>query len=249
MAFERVRWRRAAAELADLGLTPTALAATAQRAARARAGLDHATAALVRAAGTDAVVSQLGFASFGRSWWLGLPDEFRVRVLATAIAAFGGAREPVPLTALEERVADLARPACRGFTLHGAQVIASATRIAVVREPHGTRGAGQPGSPAPVCALQPGAVCVWDQRFELQLSADAPQEVEVHALGSAGVGAIRRAGGRLPAGVPARALWALPALWRDRDLLAVPALDYWTAGLRAGQAACKPRRMPFEQSG
>ncbi len=248
-AFERIRWRQARAALDDLGLTDGALALTANRAARAAAALDWATANAVHAAGSRYAWSPLGFAVVSRGWLTTLPSEIRIRVLGTLIEALGGQGSPTPLAALEnavEGLCNLQSPMRRGFTLHGAMVRASGDKITVLREPIG----GRRGTPIPqsIAALPitRGQSVRWDRRFDVHLG-EAPEGATIRPLGPDGLAALRAAMTPLPPAVPSRVLWALPCLDFPTLGRAVPHLGIWPGGFDPHMVHFGPIIVPFSK--
>lgn len=209
--FERVKARRALAELAPLGITAEGLARTARHLATARAALRGATAeAAARLARVDA----------GGAVWLdpaglaALPEEIRLRLLAHALCWVSAAEYRPRRDALERLAEGLA--AGRGGTLHGCRAVLRRAGIGILREPR----AAEAAAPA-----APGAL--WDGRWRIE--GRAPAGAEVRALGAAGLAALP---GARRSGLPRDVLRASPALWRGERLLAAPLAD-GTEGLRA----------------
>lgn len=222
-AFERVRVRQDLVRLAGMGLGAAVIGQSALRLARARAALDHASAALLtRAADVHGGV----FASIDRSAWLAEPEEIRLRALLALIAAFGGAGGPARLDQAEDLVARMGEAEFRGETLGGAMVRRRDGHFLVYRET-GRGGLGE-------VALEPGTRAIWDGRFEVSLASDAADALEVGALGAADGKALRADRGR---GMdwPLAALEGVPA-FRDAAgaVIAVPVVGFArSAGARA----------------
>jgi tRNA(Ile)-lysidine synthase len=222
--FERVRLRAASSALESLGLTSAMLSLSARRLRRARSALDRWVSDVLEPAAGMVEVHPCGFFAFDRSRLGALPDEIIARVLTRAIAAAGGAGEPVPLAGVEAILADLPSTSSGAWTLARARLAATPQRLLIEREP---------GRAAlPVLSLAPGEAALWDGRFRVAagLSIDAP--VEVRALGVDGVRGLR-ARMELAVGLPVASLRAVPAFWHDDRLLAVPPLGYW-AGAHLG---------------
>ncbi|MCE1237586.1 MAG: tRNA lysidine(34) synthetase TilS [Hyphomicrobiales bacterium] len=102
--FERARWRRAMPVLAELGLDRERLTATAAAMARASRALERSVDAFVATAVT---VHPAGFASLSASSHAAAEEEIRLRFLARAITALGGADYGPRLSALTSLDADL----------------------------------------------------------------------------------------------------------------------------------------------
>ena len=102
-----MRLRAARAALESLGLTPGMLSLSARRLRQARSALDRWVADVLDPAAGMVEVHPCGFFSIDRSRLRALPDEIIARVLTRAIAAAGGAGEPVPLAGVEAILADL----------------------------------------------------------------------------------------------------------------------------------------------
>lgn len=223
--FARGRLRSAADVLAAEGLTPERLADLAERAALASSALDFYADQL------QAVVVQFypaGYAELALPSLQEAPEETRLRVLGRVLERVGGKAAPLrhaPLRELDQALRH--QPYLAQRTLHGCAIRAVDGLCRVVRELAAT--------PAPT-PLGPGETLVWDGRFRLTLATDAPTGLTVAALGlpehkllDAVAPGLRQT---LPLG-QARA--ALPALWRDDELVAVA--DF-TGG--AGILHCQP---------
>lgn len=225
--FERVRLRRAAAALSELGLTPEKIALSARRLARARSALDDAAAALQAAARLD--LHGGVYASLEAQTFLAAPEEVHLRLLARLIAAFGGQSEPARLVKLESLQDRLAESEFTSTTLGGAMVVRRGGEIIVHREP------GRSGLPE--IELAPGGSAEWDRRFRVTAARELTAPVVVAALGRSGFAKLRRQLERAPR-MPAGAAATLPAFWQKGTLLAVPALAGlpWPADAWSNQA-------------
>jgi hypothetical protein len=72
---------------------------------------------------------------------------------------------------------------------------------------------------------------LWDGRFVIEIADGLEASLDVRALGGAGLAEAKRLG---YAGKGASALLLAPSFWRENDLLAAPAIDFWArAGLEA----------------
>lgn len=166
-SFERVRWRAAMPQLEALGLTIERLAQFGARLARAdRALADFASrayAALVR-------LDPLGTARLDRAALRDQPDAIRLRVLARIIDEAGGAARAPELSQVEALDAALnSGAALAGTTVGGCRILVEADDLVIAREAGRLR-------PETV-TLRPGGRLVWDRRFEISSSADAPSLV------------------------------------------------------------------------
>lgn len=213
--FERVRIRKAAGVLCDLGFANDKLALSARRLARARDAIEYALAGLKERVHLD--LHGGAFASLIHREWSLAPAELRLRLLGRLIASYGGEADPVRLAQLEALDARMLETAFEGATLGGAVVSRHGENVRVWRE----MGRGGPEK----LKLQPGAVAVWDGRFHVRTAAEGGMPVEVRALGLVAFSELRqRAEHRHwpdPA-VPAAAAASLPAFWQGETLLTVP---------------------------
>lgn len=220
--FERVRLRQARDALAAAGLSPTALARSAQRLARARAAIATAVEQAIGEglASGSLTWSPLGFGEVAWPWLVSRPEEVRLRVLSRMIRLAGGQDMAPPLSGLEEITVATSWRLPAGATLAGAQVrLHGAGRVLVCRE-HGR------GQPAPATLL-PGERIVWDGRFEVAAGSGLAAPLTIAALGAEGVAQMRRVGRALPE-VPARVLWTLPAVREGWRLVRVAAEGFDT---------------------
>jgi tRNA(Ile)-lysidine synthase len=205
--FARARIRALAPTLAREGLTAERLAATAGRLRRAAAALDHYTGRLLAAA---ALVDPLGAIRLSIAAFRAEPEEVRLRALARILLAAGGA-EHVPrlenLAALEVALGEA--PVQR--TLAGVVVSPEGEGIRFERE-LGRTGLSD-------MDVSQGFDGVWDGRFRIVVTGTGAS-ARLAALGSLGrtqLSPHMRIGSM-------RALEALPALWSDGVLIAVPTL-------------------------
>jgi tRNA(Ile)-lysidine synthase len=172
--FERARMRACSDALAKLGLTPEALARSAERLRRARAALDHAADAFLAEHGA---MSEAGYCLIARDALIAVPAEIALRVLARAVNAVGGRETPLRLAKLETLLANLVESPKAAHTLGGCRLQPAGERLGVFRE---TRGTG-----LPTLRLAPGERALWDNRFRVELEASASAPVTVGALGEA----------------------------------------------------------------
>jgi tRNA(Ile)-lysidine synthase len=221
--FERARLRAARPHLDALGLTPEMLALSAARLARARRAIEGMVDDLCDAGAVH--VDPRGLVLIDRAPLREVGEEVALRVLERAVAAAGGSGERVPLAKLETVLAGVRAPrtAAPGrWTLARALIAAEPTAVSIEREP------GR--EPLPEIAVSPGTTALWDGRFRVTVAAAFPGPVQVRALGEAGFRDLRR---RVPAaeGAPPRAAAALPSIWHQGRLIAVPPLGHWAPPL------------------
>jgi tRNA(Ile)-lysidine synthase len=167
-AYERVRWRQALPQLAELGLTPERLSHLARRAGEADAAIDSIAA--------DHISCHVHFDSFGsarleRLALAALPRAIATRVLSQCLIAVGGADDIHALGQIEALSDALRMPKTfKRTTLLGTVVAAKSDTIWLAREP------GR--SPLGKLALVPGRSLIWDRRFRIT-SQSARMELTV----------------------------------------------------------------------
>ena len=213
--FERVRIRKALAELDKVGITATRVSESMARLQRAREALDRAATGLGQSAGLE--VNGGAFASFDLQAFLSGPAELRVRVLARLVGAFGGQAEAPRLAKIETLVGRIAGTGWKSSTLGGCVIARHRQEIRVMREP------GRAGLPQ--ITLVPGERAVWDRRFAVWLSSRQEEPVGVRALGLTGYARLASVIGR-NVRFPARAAATLPAFIRAGTVIAVPQLGW-----------------------
>lgn len=233
LAFERVRIRRALAELRRVGVTAAAIGQSAARLSRARAALEDAAQTLFR---THAELRPEGYAEIATQTMQALPLELRIRVLAQMLDAVNGGAFQVRLARLEALAGRTGSPRFRA-TLAGCIVQSNSQIIRVFREP-GRMKVSQ-------VDLQPGREVVWDGRFILGLDAAAEASVSLRPLGEDGwrqLGAalLREEDGhanRAAASAPRLAALTTPAAWDGDALLAAPVLGWIRQGCERSAAS------------
>ncbi len=192
---------RVRAMIAALDLDSGRLAETARRLARDRAVIDGLVADLAAAAvGFDG----WGNATVDRAALATAPPPVAERLLGRLVAGLGGAAFPPRHQRTERLLARLCGDSRLVATLGGCRIALNrgGTRVDIGREA---------AAVAPPLALAAGGEGVWDGRFRV---AAGPQAVEIGALGAL-----------VPAGLPRLPHWrraALPAIFRDGTLVAVP---------------------------
>jgi tRNA(Ile)-lysidine synthase len=225
-AFERTRWRAARRHLETLGLSSGMLALSARRLQRARVALEAMTDTYCVERGGVVHTDRCGSFRIDRDGLRRAPEEIAVRLIGRCIAAAGGLGEPVSLGQLEPIVAGLCQTGYRepgSWTLARARITAAGEAVQIEREP---------GRLAlPVLIVAAGAKVLWDGRFVIAIADGLQGSLEVRALGRGGLAEIKRLGCPLK-GTPA--LLLAPSFWRENDLMAVPAVDFWAReGLEA----------------
>jgi tRNA(Ile)-lysidine synthase len=211
--FLRVRVRRLLPALAEAGLDPAVIGASAARLAQAADAIDAGVDAFV----SDAVeVDPFAVAGVRSEAFAIAPAEVRFRLLVRLLQAIGGEDYPPRSAAVEALLTGLLK-AETGIkrTLAGVVVERRPQRIRFYRE------AGRAGLPS--VPVTPGQAIPWDHRFRIEVAAGAPRGLRVAALGAARPRSMAR-----PVGLPAAALAALPALFLADRIMAVPTLG-WTA--------------------
>ncbi len=227
-AFERVRVRKASADLEAIGLTNAKMALSARRLERAREALEAAASALQASAALN--LHEGAYASLEAGVFQAAPEDVRLRVLSRLVCAFGGQPESVRLAKLESLIVRLATATFAGATLGGVLVARRADELCVFREP------GRAGLPE--ITLAPGDFAVWDRRFRLGVAPEAGGRIVVRALGASGYAQLRRQLKGVAALPPARAAATLPAFWHESALLAVPPLAHLPGAAAAWGRKC-----------
>ncbi len=231
--FARARVRSAMPDLAPLGLDPGGLASAAVRLTDAADAIDVAATALIDEAVT---FDDLGLATLSRSRFQTAAAAVRLRAVERLLSAVGGGQAAPRFERLSAIVDAIAGGGTWRRTLAGVVVSSRGGEAKLWRE----RGRlGLPWQP-----LEPG-VALWDRRFEVTTGDQSPPGARLAALGDTGRRAIGARGGA--AGV----LGALPAVWIDDTVVAVPSIGYPEAGSGwvtvrcvVGERARRPRLFP-----
>ncbi len=216
VSFERVRGRRDLLALERLGINAAALATTASRMQDAVAGLDYAATVYKATLGIDRHDGIFG--QFDRRAFDAGPRILQQRVLRDLIADYGGTTAAPALCEVEALVRRLQTTNTLAATLGGAVVSAGPRFVRIWREVGRISKADVP--------LAAGATMLWDKRFWVSCDGDASAKIVLRPLGSR-ARATGWVGGRpffqpKTGHVPARALQALPSLWLNGTLFAVP---------------------------
>ena len=222
--FSRARLRAARRELAEAGDTSPGLASAAQRFGIARQDVEHRTAeVLARSCRLD----RAGFAHLRRDLIARASDDVALRALGRVIACVGG-REHLPATDKVERLRAAVVSTDRGGarTLGGCRIVFGHEAILVCRE----------ARPSPeLVAATVGASAMWDNRFQIAVAPGSRRRgLCVDRLGRHGWSHVIAVRPDLRHGsVPRPARPALPALWDDDGVVAVPRIGYVRDGMDA----------------
>lgn len=199
--FDRVKARRALAELAPLGVTVEALAQTAQNMAMARAALEAQTRKVI-AASTQV---RAGAIALDPSLLAQEPLEIQRRVYLACLNWITGADYAPRAKTLDAARQALAQQGAA--TIDGCHMRMERGLVWIFREYE------------PVRALRCDADQNWDTRWRI---LGPPEHAEVAALGPDGLAVCSdwRA-----AGVPRPVLLSTPAVWKGTELVAAPVVE------------------------
>ncbi len=199
--FARVRLRKAAGVLAELGLGPERLSATAAAMARAR------TALLARARDQARSLAEVshGVLHFDCAGLSALEEETRLRLVAHGLQWTSNAPYRPRLRSLEAVLSKALDG--HSSTLHGCLLCRHNDRLYIAREY------------AAVADHVVAAGDVWDERWHIALEG---QDALIAPLGEAGLHVLETR----PEDLPRAALLTLPSLWAQEELIAVPALAW-----------------------
>lgn len=217
--YERARIRAARDTMDALGLTPEALARSARRLARAREAFDRVTEDFLA---SHCATSSAGYCTLDIGALLDAPDEIALRVLGSVIEAVGARNANLNLAKLESLHAALNEQPATSQTLGGCRLQLLEHGLGVFREAR--------HSSLPIVALAPGGRALWDNRFRVSLASEAPGSVTVRALGQH-LSKQRRADFPWLGSVPRQARVALPACWREEELISVPMISPYSGGV------------------
>ncbi len=222
-AYERVRMRRLLPRLAEAGITPRDIAASCRRLNRASEALEQwSTSFLSRHLVCHAAH---GWGEAPLQLLLELPQEVRLRVLATLLRTFGQPRR-LRLAAVERLDDWLVHDNSRAHVLGGARLARRRRTLVIGREP-GRLHAETPLEPDRKEVL-------WDGRFLVRVPVPHPPLV-VLPLGAV---VLPEGFPDRPSGMPAFAWHTLPAICsaEDRRPLACPAAGWYAAEPGAAEA-------------
>ncbi|MEM9756898.1 MAG: hypothetical protein AAF914_12925, partial [Pseudomonadota bacterium] len=210
--YDRVKVRQTLPMLAEIGITPDRLAATAEAMSAEAQTLAWAT----RRWSDDHVTAVAGDLVIDRDAVSGLPWALRTRLFASAIRWFSGSGYKPRRAALDTFVS--ASQYGDGGTLGG--VVAS-------READVIRLSREPAAASTPTAAKDGAI--WDHRW--RIAGPCAPGLSVGALGAAGIAASPN---WREIGLPRSSLLALPAVWNGPALVAAPLVGMahgWSATL------------------
>ena len=205
-AFARSRLR------VDVALDAPRLARRAAEQASVRAENDRRAATWLAA---NARIDPAGFVTLARDALAAAPCGIRRRAIRDVVRSVGGRDYPPREARLDRLLERLRAGLVGGRTLGGCRILPWRDAVLICREPQAIQGA---------VPLAPDSPVLWDGRFRLDLTGEAPALL-VRALGHAG----RRALGGLAVPPSMRQLPVpvrpgLPSLWHGDELVAVPHL-------------------------
>lgn len=217
--FERVRLRKALPLLAELGLTPAAVARSAARLERALEPLEQLCHGFLA---RHVEVRPEGFAIVDLASFRKLDEEIAIQVLERLLGRLGGGAPP-RLMAVEALQHWLRRGETQARTLAGCRIAQRKRHLLIGRE------AGRI-SKAPV-AIQPGESVLWDNRFRVSI-AGAGKACEI--VPARGLKLARNPD------IPAFVQDSLPAILARGEIAAIPSLGIVGKSAPAGlQAAAE----------
>jgi tRNA(Ile)-lysidine synthase len=219
--YLRSRMRAIGPELARNGLDEARLAEIAALIGAARNAIDILAARLL----ADALqMHPAGFARLRLDALTAADKKVGRTALAQVLACVGG-RDRLPRRERLARLYDeLAEAPRYGSTLGGCRVLLRGDHLFIMREVGRT----------PRDKLVPGERKVYDGRYRLQVSADAPEGLEVGPLGRTGWAAVAAARPALRrTSVPSPVRFALPAVFDGDGAREVPALGWLRADVGA----------------
>ncbi|NMM42936.1 tRNA lysidine(34) synthetase TilS [Rhodospirillaceae bacterium KN72] len=231
--FARVRMRGLQDVLAAEGLTPARLADTAARMARARDSLNAARDDFLT---RHATARREGFLTFPVEPYAALTEEIALRVLSEAVRVLGGRSYPAREAQIAAAHAAILDDKLKGGrTLAGAGVRMWRGNILICRE------AGTVAGAAALHKTDRDEIMSWDGRFDIRVSRAIAADLEIGALGTDGVTALRKAGVGQVETLPGPVRASLPTL-RDRGgIVCVPHLNYTADGADlTGEIAFRP---------
>ncbi|HTN98597.1 MAG TPA: tRNA lysidine(34) synthetase TilS [Nordella sp.] len=204
--FERVRLRKALPLLAELGLTPEAVARSAARLERALVPLEELCRDFLA---SFVELRPEGFAIVARAAFGKLDEEVAIQVLERLLGRLGGGQEPPRLMAVEALHHWLSAGGTQARTLAGCRIAQRQRHLLIGRE------AGRI-SRTPVL-LAPGRSVLWDNRFKISIG-EVDRNVAI--LPVLGLKVTRNP--ELPAFVQD----GLPAVLLRGEIAAIPSLGY-----------------------
>lgn len=204
--FERVRLRQAMPLLAEIGLTPEAVARSAARLERALHPIEELCRDFMA---RHVELRPEGFAMVALAAFRKLDEEVAIQLLERLLGRLGGGDEPPRLMAVEALHRRLRQNGSEARTLAGCRIAPRRRHLLIGRE------AGRI-SRTPVL-LVPGRSVLWDNRFRIS-SGETGRDVAIVPVLGLKVP-------RNPA-IPAFVQEGLPALLVAGEIAAVPSLGY-----------------------
>lgn len=214
-AYERVRMRKAAGVLAELGITSDALSDVAINMQSARHALEEAVARVVRDC-CDVIggAVRIEFDAFAASDF-----EIQRRVLAKCLRFVAPSGSAPRRGALLDALSGLTER--RDSSLSGCLILFKKDHIWVVREPNAVKD------------LVVSSGTSWDGKWRLS-GPTIDSDAVIRALGEDGLKACEN---WRDTGLPRPALLSSPSIWRKDRLIAAPIVGYggeWSAELLLG---------------
>lgn len=224
--FLRVKLRQVEDLLAAEGLTPQRLAQTLQKLEEAREALQIWAD---EAAGKMVSFHPEGFATLNPAAWRLLPADIQRRVLSSTLLSVAPRDYAPGFEQLEQTRHEMLGETFSGRTLSGCEIFPGKTgEVFICRE------AATAAAPAP---LENGLL--WDGRFQVSGYRDVAG-LEIGILGEDGLAQLRQKS--LPDAPPLARLESLPhkvrktipALWKNRILVAIPHVNWVDGETRSG---------------
>jgi tRNA(Ile)-lysidine synthase len=222
-AFTRARLRAALASSGEAAAIER-LSSIAGQAAALRLALEGKTAGLLARA---ASVDPAGFVWLDPEKLRAAPEPVGLMALAAVIATVSGADYAPRFDRLARLYQDL--PAAGGRTLGGCVIARRRGKLLVCREP---------AAMAPAVAVAACGETRWDGRFTASLAAPGP-DLTLGPLGADAAGMARSVAAASLAPVPPAARPSLATLRRESDVVAVPALGYFSGRWAASPGLCR----------
>lgn len=183
--YERARWRAAMPDLEALGLTVERMAKLGERLSDSEVALAEAAAVAYERL---AEIDDFAAFRFDRAELARLPRAIATRLLGRVVTEAGGEARAPDLAQVEALAAALVAETDLAMTLGGCLVRGEAGSVQVCRE--AGRVALEP------VELAPGTETIWDRRFKISSSADAPPMRIKMAAGMTRARLEKLAGGR-----------------------------------------------------
>jgi tRNA(Ile)-lysidine synthase len=214
--YDRVWIRKLLATHRDADVMSTRLSHTAQR---LQTTWDYVSQQVTKEWRAHIHVSDMGYVSFSREWFVTAHPEVQYQCLSEAFRLVSGEVVAPRSDNVAIMLQALQAEAPFRRTLHGCLLSARNREVFISKEPHVVSGV------VPVT----GTSVQWD-RWQLQLSPSAVmryQDADIRALGEDGVQYIRtHAPELIKKTLPKAILYTIPAIWRLEKVVAVPHIGY-----------------------